>query len=106
MIPDSGFAWQVLAGVRAPLTDNIDVGLKYRMFNATDVNIVDVQGRTLNDNIRTHSILGTLTYNFGAPEVMAPPPPPAASAAASAASAASAGRAVRVGSIHRVLRLG
>jgi OmpA-OmpF porin, OOP family len=74
---DSGFAWQVLAGVRAPLTDNWDVGLKYRMFNATDVNLTDNQGRTLTDDVRSHSLLGTLTYNFGAPEVVAPPPPPA-----------------------------
>ncbi len=29
---DTDFAWQILAGVRAPLTDNIDVGLKYRLF--------------------------------------------------------------------------
>jgi OmpA-OmpF porin, OOP family len=70
---DSGFAWQVLAGVRAPISDNWDVGLRYRLFNATDVNVTDVGGRSLSDDVRTHSILGTLTYNFGAPE--APPPP-------------------------------
>ena len=74
---DSGFAWQVLAGIRAPLTDNIDVGLKYRMFNATSVNLTDVRGRALDGDARTHSILGTLTFNFGAPEAAPPPPPPA-----------------------------
>ena len=31
---DTGFAWQLLAGVRAPLTETIDVGLRYRMFTA------------------------------------------------------------------------
>ena len=66
---DSGFAWQVLAGVRAPLTDSIDAGLRYRFFNADDVGIVDTAGRDLDARFRSHSILGTLTFNFGgAPE--------------------------------------
>lgn len=62
---DSGFAWQILAGVRAPISDNWDVGLRYRMFNATNVNLTDNRGRTLSDDIRSHSILGTLTYKIG-----------------------------------------
>lgn len=75
---DTGFAWQILAGVRAPLNDNIDVGLKYRFFNAEDVQLVDSLGRDFEDRLRTHSILGTLTYNFGgAPEPVFVPPPPA-----------------------------
>ena len=82
---DSGFAWQVLAGVRAPLTESIDVGLRYRMFTASDVSLVDTFGRDLDTKFRSHSILGTLTFNFGgeeilppvaAPVVAAPPPPP------------------------------
>ena len=31
---DSGFAWQLIAGVRMPLSPNIDLGLKYRFFNS------------------------------------------------------------------------
>ena len=73
---DTGFAYQGLAGVRAPLTDNIDVGLKYRYFNANGVNLIDRAGRTVNTDYRSHSILGTLTYNFGEKEVAAPPAPP------------------------------
>ena len=76
---DSGFAWQVLAGVRAPLSDNVDVGLKYRLFNSDNVELTDAGGRTLQGDVRTHSILGTLSYNFGAPAAVvpvAPPPPP------------------------------
>lgn len=38
---DTGFAWQALAGVRAPLSKSWDVGLKYRFFNASKVNLVD-----------------------------------------------------------------
>ncbi len=75
---DTGFAWQILAGVRAPLTEAIDVGLRYRYFNAESVGLIDSLGRDFDSSLRTHSLLGTLTYNFGgAPEpVVVPPPPP------------------------------
>ena len=76
---DTGFAWQALAGVRAPLSDNWDVGLKYRFFNADKVNLVDRLGRAIDTRFRSHSIMGSLIYNFGgAPEPVevAPPPPP------------------------------
>ncbi|HKX87775.1 MAG TPA: outer membrane beta-barrel protein, partial [Sphingopyxis sp.] len=36
---DTGFAWQAIAGVRAPLSDSIDVGLKYRFFNADNIDL-------------------------------------------------------------------
>jgi len=75
---DTGFAWQAIAGVRAPLSTNWDVGLKYRFFNVDNLDLVDQRGRDVSTRFRSHSILGTLTYNFGgAPEpVVAPPPPP------------------------------
>jgi outer membrane protein OmpA-like peptidoglycan-associated protein len=77
---DTGFAWQALAGVRAPLSDSWDVGLKYRFFNADKVSLVDRLGRGVDTRFRSHSIMGSLIYNFGgapAPvEVAAPPPPP------------------------------
>ena len=58
---DTGFAWQVLAGVRAPLTENIDVGLKYRLFNAENVLLTDALGRSFQEDVRSHSLMGTLT---------------------------------------------
>jgi OmpA-OmpF porin, OOP family len=75
---DTGFAWQALAGVRAPLSDSWDVGLKYRFFNAPGVDLVDRLGRDVSTRFRSHSILGSLIYNFGGPEPVevAPPPPP------------------------------
>ena len=79
---DTGFAWQVLAGIRTPISDSWDVGLKYRYFRATDINLVDPLGRDLNTSLATHSLLGSITYNFGGEEppvvapVAAPPPPP------------------------------
>ena len=75
---DSGLAWQLIAGVRAPLSESWDVGLKYRMFTHTNVQLVDAIGRNIEDDVRTHSILGTLTYNFGGPPPPPPPPPPVA----------------------------
>jgi OmpA-OmpF porin, OOP family len=72
---DTVFAWQAIAGVRAPLTKNIDATLKYRFFNADNVKLVDVTGRTLDGRFRSHSIMGGFTFNFGEPTP--PPPPPA-----------------------------
>ncbi len=74
---DTGFAWQAIAGVRAPLTDNVDVGLKYRFFfNADNIDLI-ANGESLQTRWRSHSILGSLIYNFGEKaEPMAPPPPP------------------------------
>ncbi|QDZ08670.1 OmpA family protein [Sphingomonas panacisoli] len=71
---DTVFAWQAIAGIRAPLTSNIDATLKYRFFNAQNVKLVDVTGRTLEGRFRSHSILGGVTFNFGEPP--APPPAP------------------------------
>jgi OOP family OmpA-OmpF porin len=68
---DTVFAWQAIAGIRAPLTDSIDVTLKYRFFNADNVRLVDVSGRNFDGRFRSHSIMGGVTFNFGAP----PPPP-------------------------------
>ncbi len=58
---DTVFAWQALAGVRAPLGENLDATLKYRFFNADDVRLVDVTGRTLDGRFRSHSLLGGIT---------------------------------------------
>ncbi len=77
---DTGFAWQALAGVRAPISDSWDVGLKYRFFNADNIDLVDRLGRNVSTKMRSHSLMGSLIYNFGGePEpmpVVAPPPPP------------------------------
>jgi OmpA-OmpF porin, OOP family len=76
---DTGFAWQAIAGIRAPLSDSWDVGLKYRFFNVNNVDLVDRLGRAVSTNLRTHSLMGSLVYNFGgapAPVEVAPPPPP------------------------------
>ena len=95
------FAWQILAGLYAPVSSNIDVGLKYRYFRAGRSNGSDsfaftgtgTCGTTAapfpcsggvatfdsNGRFTSHSLLASLIYNFGAaaaPVAVAPPPPP------------------------------
>ncbi len=113
---DDAWAYQALAGVRYPVSDNIDFGIKYRYFRTARLSLSDdevtlVQGnpdllnlgttaspifverRTtaglntdFGDRFSSHSLLASLTFNFGgrsaapmmapAPMVEAAPPPP------------------------------
>ncbi|WP_284272940.1 outer membrane protein, partial [Sphingomonas astaxanthinifaciens] len=74
---DSGFAWQLMAGVRYPISDNIDFGVKYRLYNhdvKDDLDffpLADVAGRG-DTRFRSHSLLASLTFPVAPP----PPPPP------------------------------
>jgi outer membrane protein OmpA-like peptidoglycan-associated protein len=76
----SGFAYQALAGIRAPLSKHVDLGLKYRYFAASGANkFVSLQGNPFIERFHSHSLLATLTYNFGEPLLrrrLPPPPPP------------------------------
>lgn len=69
---DTRFAWQVIAGVRQALSRTVDIHLKYRFFNADEMDYVGYGGRVVSADFRTHSILGGITFNFGVPT---PPPP-------------------------------
>lgn len=68
---DSGFAWQVIAGLRTAISSNADVHLRYRFFNVDGINVVAFGNEDAESRFRSHSILGGITFNFGAP----PPPP-------------------------------
>jgi outer membrane protein OmpA-like peptidoglycan-associated protein len=83
------FAWQLLAGARVALSDNVDLGVKYRYFVANNFDMQAANGRDIRADYSAHSVLASLTYNFGGraqpmpvaappppPPVMAPPPPP------------------------------
>ena len=72
---DTGVAWQVLAGIYKPLSDHVDLGLKYRFFNVDNVNTFTTNGLATQTRYRSHSLMVTLAYNFFEP-VLAPPPPP------------------------------
>ncbi|HEY6816753.1 MAG TPA: OmpA family protein [Croceibacterium sp.] len=73
---DSAFAWQVLAGVRAALSEDVDLTAKYRFFNVNGLSFEGFAGDQFEGRFRSHSILGGITFNFGAPEPPPPPPPP------------------------------
>jgi len=77
---DSGLAWQLLAGIRVPVSQQIDVGLKYRFFNTKQLHFNDVADEPfdLSGRWRSHSLLLSLIFNFAPPPP--PPPPPAAPA--------------------------
>ena len=96
---DSAWAWQLLAGVYMPVSDNIDVGLKYRYFHTGNLDFNDsvtfagvgagsggVAAFDAGNHYSSHSLLASLVFNFGAPAaapapVLAPPPPPPAAPA-------------------------
>ena len=76
---DTGVAWQVLAGIYKPVSDHIDLGLRYRFFNVNSVDTFTTNGLATQTRYRSHSLMFTLAYNFFVPEPpcdCAPPPPP------------------------------
>jgi outer membrane protein OmpA-like peptidoglycan-associated protein len=83
------FAWQLIAGARVALSNNVDLGVKYRYFVADGFEFEAANGAPFEADFSSHSVLASLTYNFGgrsepapvpappAPApVVAPPPPP------------------------------
>jgi opacity protein-like surface antigen len=77
---DGGFAWQGIAGLRFPLSPSAELGLKYRYFNVPNLNLVTPTNDEFETDFKSHSILASLIFNFGASApplpVSAPPPPP------------------------------
>jgi opacity protein-like surface antigen len=90
-----GLAWQLIAGAYAPVSSNIDIGLKYRYFHAKANDASNdfafaAAGTTCgataclpgvatfsNDSkFTSHSLLASLIYNFGGAVAAAAPPPP------------------------------
>jgi opacity protein-like surface antigen len=70
---DSALAGQIIAGLRLPVSENIDAGVKYRFFTTRKLEFSDGVER-LEGHWRSHSLLASFTYNFYSPP---PPPPPA-----------------------------
>lgn len=76
---DSGFAWQALAGITMPISHNVDLGVKYRYFRPDGADHFTNSVGTLHQtSLRSHSLLATLTFNFGQEAAPPPPPPPPA----------------------------
>ncbi len=86
---DSIWVTQLIAGVRAPLSPNIDAGIKYRYFRTPKASFNDsfnfdgtAIGVGADTRFTSHSLLASLLFNFGAPiapvpAYVPPPPPPA-----------------------------
>ena len=85
-VQDRGFAWQLIAGVRTALDRHFDVGVKYRYFDAGDVED-SIDGDSIETEYRSHSLLLSLIHNFNVqpaprpipvvlPPMPEPPPPP------------------------------
>jgi len=80
----SGFAWQAIAGVRMAVSDNIDIGLKYRYFHTKsndfhssfDFGPAGSVPVVATGNFQSHSLLLSLIYNFASAPPPPPPPPP------------------------------
>jgi opacity protein-like surface antigen len=102
---EGAWAGQLIAGARYALTSNIDFGLKYRHFRTRKLSLADdtavnllgnanrfvldptnptIVNQTTNADLfanyeqkfRSHSLLASLIFNFGAPPAPPPPPPP------------------------------
>ena len=74
---DRSIAVQAIAGIRAPVSDNVDVGVKYRFFVAPDLEY-NIDGGEADATFRSHSLLASLIFNFGGPVLVPPPPLPPA----------------------------
>lgn len=75
----SAFAWQLLAGVNYAVSPSVDVGLKYRYFDAGRFNYPAASsefGVPASSRFRSHSALASVTFKFGREVEVAPPPPP------------------------------
>ena len=75
---DNAFAWQLIAGVGYQISDNIELGLKYRYFSTDFGDDFEVDGddAEIEGDIRSHSILASLIFSFGSAPPPPPPPPP------------------------------
>ncbi len=75
---DSGWAWQLLGGLRFPVGETVDLGLKYRYFNVEDLDMVSPGSDRFETDFSSHSLLASVLFNFGGRTPPPPPPPPAA----------------------------
>ena len=72
---DGGLAYQGIAGVRYSVNEMIDVGLKYRYFDTSQLED-DVGNGDDEFDFTSHSIMFSMIYNWGGERYVAPPPAP------------------------------
>lgn len=57
-------AWQLFAGVRKPLTSNIDAHLRYRYLNTEDFEMTGMGGRVVNADFTAHTLTAGVSFSF------------------------------------------
>ena len=65
---DSGenlLTYQAFAGLRTPLSDNVDLSLKYRFMGTNDADLVDRLSQTFSYTTDIHDVVVGITYKFG-----------------------------------------
>jgi opacity protein-like surface antigen len=63
---ESGFAWQLLAGARLPVSSTIDLTARYRYFSTSSGGgMVAFNGTEMDSRFSSHSLLFGITFNFG-----------------------------------------
>ena len=62
-----GFAWQLVAGARLPVSSSIDLTARYRFYNGGNARTIAFNGAEADGRFRSHSILAGITFNFGGP---------------------------------------
>ena len=60
----TSIAFQAIAAVRRAITQNVDVGVKYKFFAVPNLTIDTVAGDRISTSFRSHSAMLSLTYNF------------------------------------------
>ena len=81
---DSGLALQGIAGIRYAVSQNLDLGLKYRYFRGSKLRdsfdfltgTTPTSATVGSPRFKSSSLLASLVYNFAAPAPPPPPPPP------------------------------
>ena len=86
---DSAWAWQGVAGLRVPVGEHVELGVKYKYLNTHLFRMVNAFGRNSRFDAQSHTLMASLLFNFGG----AAPPSAAASAAPSAAASATSSAA-------------
>ncbi|KLI64841.1 OmpA family protein [Aurantiacibacter marinus] len=72
---DSEWAWQGIAQARMPVSDRVDVGLKYRYFSTLEFEPQDTRGRAIDFEVASHSVSLSLMMMLGSRPAPTPPPP-------------------------------
>ena len=104
---DTRFAWQGIAGIRAPLTRHIDVTIKYRFFNVENVKFTAGNGSAADTSLPIEQPRERSHLQFRRDcRAAASSASSASSASPSSASPSAAAPAGDTGAVHRVLRLG